>query len=139
MCATTKETTCGPDYSHSMAGHLGITFLPAGDDTTVRAEMPVDHRTSQPFGVLNGGASLALAEIVAGHGSLMLCRGGERACGMQVSGNHLASVPVGGTVRATGRLLHRGGSSHVWNVDITTSEGLLVSTVRVTNFIFREK
>ena len=68
-----EETTCKPDYSNSMAEHLGIRFMPSATDE-VRAEMPVDHRTSQPFGMLNGGASLALAEIAAGHGSMSLCR-----------------------------------------------------------------
>lgn len=133
-----EETTHTPDYSSSMAGHLGIRFLPS-DDERIRAEMPVDHRTSQPFGMLNGGASLALAEIVAGHGSLSLCREGEYACGVQVSGNHLSAVPVGGTVLATGTLLHRGSSSHIWNIDITTPQGQLVSTVRVVNFILKKK
>lgn len=87
-----EETTCKPDYSNSMAEHLGIRFLPSTEDA-VHAEMPVDHRTSQPFGMLNGGASLALAEIVAGHGSTSLCREDEYACGVQVSGNHLSAVP----------------------------------------------
>ena len=57
-----EETTCKPDYSNSMAEHLGIRFLPSTEDA-VHAEMPVDHRTSQPFGMLNGGASLALAAM----------------------------------------------------------------------------
>ena len=57
-----EETTCKPDYSNSMAEHLGIRFMPSATDE-VRAEMPVDHRTSQPFGMLNGGASLALAGL----------------------------------------------------------------------------
>ena len=113
-----EETTCKPDYSNSMAEHLGIRFLPSTEDT-VHAEMPVDHRTSQPFGMLNGGASLALAEIVAGHGSMSLCREDEYACGVQVSGNHLSAVPVGGKVFATGKLIHRGRSSHIWNIDIS--------------------
>ncbi len=93
-----EETTCKPDYSNSMAEHLGIRFLPSTEDA-VHAEMPVDHRTSQPFGMLNGGASLALAEIVAGHGSMSLCREGEYACGVQVSGNHLSAVPVRQSIR----------------------------------------
>lgn len=131
-----EETTCKPDYSNSMAEHLGIRFLPSTEDA-VHAEMPVDHRTSQPFGMLNGGASLALAEIVAGHGSTSLCREGEYACGVQVSGNHLSAVPVGGKVFATGKLIHRGRSSHIWNIDITTPQGQLVSTVRVVNFILK--
>ena len=57
-----EEITCKPDYSNSMAEHLGIRFPPPTENA-VHAEMPVDHRTSQPFGMLNGGASLALAEI----------------------------------------------------------------------------
>ena len=133
-----EETTCKPDYSNSMAEHLGIRFLPSTEDA-VHAEMPVDHRTSQPFGMLNGGASLALAEIVAGHGSTSLCREDEYACGVQVSGNHLSAVPVGGKVFATGKLIHRGRSSHIWNIDITTPQGQLVSTVRVVNFILKKK
>lgn len=136
---TVKTITDMPDYSHSMAGHLGITFLPCREEGSVQAEMPVDHRTSQPFGMLNGGASLALAEMVAGHGSLMLCREGEVPCGIQVSGNHVSQVATGETVTATGRLVHRGHSSHVWNVDVTTSEGRLVSTVRVVNLIVRKR
>ncbi|WP_455674953.1 PaaI family thioesterase [Phocaeicola sp.] len=135
---TIEETTCTPDYSNSMVGHLGITFLPS-DDGKVYAEMPVDRRTSQPFGMLNGGASLALAEIVAGHGSLQLCQPGEYACGVQVSGNHISTVAVGGKVLAKGELIHKGSSSHIWNVDITTPEGKLVSTVRVVNFIIAKR
>lgn len=73
-----EETTCKPDYSNSMAEHLGIRFLPSTEDA-VHAEMPVDHRTSQPFGMLNGGASLALAEIVAG-AWLYVAMPGRRIC-----------------------------------------------------------
>ena len=97
------------------------------------------HGRTQPFGMLNGGASLALAEIAAGHGSMSLCREGEYACGIQVSGNHISSVPVGGKVIANGQLIHRGNSSHIWNIDITTPEGKLVSTIRVVNFILKKK
>ena len=56
-----------------------------------------------------------------------------------VSGNHLSAVPVGGKVFATGKLIHRGRSSHIWNIDITTPQGQLVSTVRVVNFILKKK
>lgn len=121
-----------------MAEHLGIRFLPPEGDV-LRAEMPVDRRTSQPFGILNGGASLALAEILAGHGSMLICKDGELPCGMQVSGNHLSTVPTGGTVVATAQLIHHGVSTHIWNVDITTPEGKLVSTARVVNFILKKK
>lgn len=124
----------------SMTEHLGIVFLPDdGEGNTVRAEMPVDHRTSQPFGMLSGGASLALAEMLAGYGSLKRCGKGRRPCGIQVSGNHVSGVKSGGKVIATGTLVHRGQSSHVWNVDVRTPEGRLVSTVRVVNMILNDE
>lgn len=134
-----EETTCKPDYSNSIGRTLGLSdscrlppmrYVPKCLSTTV---------LHNPLAMLNGGASLALAEIAAGHGSMSLCREGEYACGIQVSGNHISSVPVGGKVIANGQLIHRGNSSHIWNIDITTPEGKLVSTIRVVNFILKKK
>lgn len=104
-----------------------------------KPQMPVDERTCQPFGILNGGASLALAEIVAGHGSIPLCSANEMPCGIQVSANHLHMVPKGEFVIATGRLIHRGRTSHLWNVDITNQEGKLISTARIVNQIVKKR
>lgn len=126
-------------YKNSMIGHLGITFIQSDDENIVKATMPVDSRTSQPFGLLNGGASLALAESIAGHGSYSLCEEGTYAVGAQVSANHLSSVPVGETVTGIGTLIHRGKSSHVWNVDIVSQNGKLVSSVRIVNFVYNKK
>ncbi len=124
-------------YRGSMLEHLGIRFLSCEEGRVV-SEMAVDHRTMQPFRVLNGGATLALAEMTAGHGTYMLCEEGDQPCGMQVSGNHVSSAPVGTNVIATATMLHRGRTTHVWNVDVTTPEGKLVSTVRVVNFIMKK-
>ncbi|MGL4853007.1 MAG: PaaI family thioesterase [Phocaeicola sp.] len=118
----------------SMTENLGIVFLSA-TPTTVCAEMPVDQRTCQPYGFLNGGASLALAEICAGHGSMQICPQGSFPCGMQVSGNHLAPVPVGEKVIATATLIHQGKKSHIWNVDIKNEREELISTARIVNYI----
>ena len=126
-----------PDMSHSMGGHLGIIFTEIREGY-VKASMPVDERTCQPFGILNGGASLALAEMVAGHGSAPLCPPGEIPCGIQVSANHLRIVPKGVSVEATGTLIHRGRTLHTWNVDITDPEGRLVSTARIVNKIIKK-
>ncbi len=128
--------TPNKEAPRTMAENLGIEFLP-DDGDEVRARMPVDHRTSQPWGLLNGGASLALAEILAGHGSLGLCGPGERPCGVQVSGIHVSPAMAGSDVFARARLIHRGASTHVWNVDITTGDGRLVSTARVVNRVSR--
>ena len=100
--------------------------------------MPVDHRTRQPFGILHGGAPLALAETVAGLGSMLSIKPEEYAVGMQVSGNHISSAHEGDTVRAVATIVHRGRSSHVWNVDVFTSTNKLVSTVRVVNSILKK-
>lgn len=127
-----------PDLSDSMGAHLGIKFQTV-QEGYVKATMPVDARTCQPFGVLNGGASLALAEIVAGHGSVPLCSPNQMPCGIQVSANHVRMVRTGSYVEATGRLIHRGRTSHIWNVDITDPEGRLVSTARIVNQIVKKR
>ncbi len=121
---------------HALMGNLGIQYTYA-DDTRVEATMPVDERTRQPFGVLHGGATLALAETLAGVGSLLLCQPDEVAVGMQVSGNHVSSAHQGDTVRAVATIIHKGRSSHVWNIDVFTSTGKLISSVRVVNSIIK--
>lgn len=123
----------------SLEDHLGIVFLPMDGDGTIHAEMPVDHRTCQPYGTLHGGSSLALAESLAGHGSLKICAPDEVAFGMQVSGNHIAPVRVGGKVKACGKLMHKGSQTHIWDITITTTEGRLVSSIRVVNYIKKRK
>lgn len=122
----------------TLMGNLGIQYTYASNDR-VEATMPVDHRTRQPFGILHGGASLALAETVAGMGSMLICGGDEFVVGMQVSGNHISSAHEGDTVRAVGTIVHKGRSSHVWNVDIFTSTEKLVSSVRVVNSVTKRK
>ena len=96
--------------------------------------MRVDGRNRQPFGFLSGGASLALAENVAGVGSLALCPG-KISVGINVSGNHVKAVLEGDCVEATARLLHKGRTLHQWQVTICNSEGELISSVSVTNYI----
>lgn len=126
-------------YKNSMIGHLGISFVESREDGVVRATMPVDNRTCQPFGLLNGGASLALAECIAGHGSSLICGENGFAVGVQVSANHISSVPVGEVVTGVGTLIHKGKSSHVWNVDVMSQDDKLVSSVRIVNFVYSKK
>ena len=121
--------------NNTLVGNLGILYTSISEGK-IEATMPVDNRTRQPFGVLHGGATLALAETVAGMGSLLLCKADEIVAGMQVSGNHISTALEGDTVRAVANIIHRGRSSHVWNVDIYTSTSKLVSTIRVVNSIF---
>ena len=117
---------------------LGMEFISTPEDDTCMARMKVDERNRQPFGFLSGGASLALAENVAGVGSSALCP--RCACvGIEVSGSHVKAVAEGDSVTAYARLLHRGTTLHVWNVDIKDSSGELISNVRVTNYIIKKK
>ncbi|RHJ91321.1 Cof-type HAD-IIB family hydrolase [Parabacteroides bouchesdurhonensis] len=123
---------------HALMGNLGIQYTYASEDR-IEATMPVDERTRQPFGILHGGATLALAETVAGLGSMILANPDEIVVGMQVSGNHMSSAHEGDTVRAVGTIIHKGRSSHVWNVDVFTSTDKLVSSIRVVNSILKKK
>jgi hypothetical protein len=126
-------------FANTLMSNLGIccTKLAKG---YVEATMPVDLRTRQPFGVIHGGASLALAETVAGLGSVLLCEDGEMQVGMQVSGNHIASTPEGDTVRAQAHIIHKGRSTHVWSVEIfSTKSGKLICSCRVLNSILRKR
>ena len=143
ILATIKPTEIPLDQlnaraKHALMGNLGIQYTYASEDR-VEATMPVDERTRQPFGILHGGATLALAETVAGLGSMILAKPDEMVVGMQVSGSHVSSAHEGDTVRAVGTILHKGRSSHVWNVDIFTSTDKLVSSVRVINSILKKK
>lgn len=120
----------------SILGALGISFDTPSRPEEVRGRMPVDERTCQPYGCLSGGASLALAESLAGWGSALLLSGDEKPVGVSVSANHVSAAPRGGRVVGTASLVHRGRTTHVWNVDIRDeATDRLVSTVRVLNHI----
>ena len=126
------------ESSPNLSTALGMEFISTPDDDMCMARMRVDERNRQPFGFLSGGASLALAENVAGVGSSALCPG--CACvGIEVSGSHVKAVAEGDTVTAYARLLHRGTTLHVWNVDIRDTTGDLISNVRVTNYVIKQK
>ena len=117
---------------------LGMEFVSTPEDDVCMARMRVDERNRQPFGFLSGGASLTLAENVAGVGSCSLCPG-QMCVGIEVSGCHVRAVSEGDTVTAIAHLQHRGSTLHVWNVEITNSSGELISTVRVTNYVINVK
>ncbi len=117
---------------------LGMEFISTPDDDMCMATMKVDERNRQPFGFLSGGASLALAENLAGVGSSSLCPG-KICVGINVSGSHVKAVAEGDTVTALARLVQKGKTLHVWNVEITDSKGRTISVVSVTNYIISPK
>ncbi len=113
---------------------LGIEYLVV-EEGYVKAKMPIDERTKQPMGLLHGGGSLALAETVAGIGSAIIVDLQlNDVRGSHLSANHVRAGKDG-WVFAEAQLLHRGRNTHIWNIDITDEDGLLVSTCRLTNFI----
>ncbi|HCD77541.1 MAG TPA: competence protein ComA [Prevotella sp.] len=117
---------------------LGMEFISTPDDDMCMARMKVDERNRQPFGFLSGGASLALAENLAGVGSTALCPG-KICVGISVSGDHVKAVEEGDTVTALAHLVSKGRKLHVWDVQINNSNGELISTVHVTNYIITPK
>lgn len=117
---------------------LGMQFISTPDDDICMATMKVDKRNRQPFGFLSGGASLALAENLAGVGSSALCPG-KICVGISVSGDHVKAVEEGETVTALAHLVSKGRKLHVWDVQISNSSGELISTVHVTNYIITPK
>ena len=111
---------------------LGIECLEIGSDFLV-ARMPVDARTHQPMGLLHGGASMALIESIGSMGSsLLLDLEREQPVGVEINANHVRAVTKG-HVRGTGKLVHGGKRTHLWQVDIhDEATGKLVCTGRLT-------
>lgn len=120
-----------------LSNTLGMEFISTPDPNTCQARMKVDERNRQIFGFLSGGASLALAENLAGVGSLALCP--NNICvGINISGSHVKAVLDGDTVTATAHILHKGKTLHQWHVDIRNEAGDLISSVEVTNFVMNK-
>ena len=126
------------ERSPNLSTALGMNFINTPEDDLCMATMKVDERNRQPFGFLSGGASLALAENLAGVGSSSVCPG-KICVGISVSGEHVKAVIEGDTVTAYARLVSKGRALHVWDVHIKDSAGDLISTVHVTNYIITPK
>ena len=110
---------------------LGIVFTEIGADF-VRGTMPVDARTRQPYGLLHGGASVALAETLGSVGAGMCVDRARQLCvGQEINANHLRSVRSG-IVTGTARPRHVGARSQVWSIDIVDDSGALVCISRLT-------
>ena len=114
-----------------LGGHIGIELTELTPDRVV-ATMPVDERTRQPFGILHGGASAALAETVASLGALQnIDRETQAVVGVELNANHVRAKSEG-TVTATATPLHRGRRTQVWDIRIEDEEGKLICASRCT-------
>jgi 1,4-dihydroxy-2-naphthoyl-CoA hydrolase len=118
-------------FKNTLLEHLGIELTRIGDDF-LEAKMPVDRRTHQPFGLLHGGASVALAESLGSFAAHLTLDDQNKYCvGLEINANHLRSVRSG-FVTGTARPLHIGRSTQVWEIKITNEQQDLVCVSRIT-------
>jgi len=131
---TVEDLNC--TRAGTMLEHVGIAFTEIGDDF-VRGTMPVDGRTRQPYGLLHGGASVALSETLGSTGATLCVDTEEYQCvGQEINANHVRAARTG-IVTGTARPVHLGRHSHVWSIDIVNEAGKLVCISRLTVAIIR--
>jgi len=116
--------------ANSMVDHLGIQFTEVGPDF-VKATMPVDERTVQPFGVLHGGASVALSETLGSAASYGCVDDSKICVGIEINANHVRQAKSG-MVEGVARPVHVGSTLQVWQTYIHDAEDRLISTGRIT-------
>lgn len=122
----------------NMGQHLGMEFIEIGTNY-LKATMPVDHRTKQPYGLLHGGASVALAETVGSVASALVINPQQFICvGVEINANHLKAVKEG-FVTATATPFHLGATTHVWNIQIENNKGQLICISRLTVSVLKNK
>ncbi|MFB6467551.1 hotdog fold thioesterase [Cytobacillus sp. Hz8] len=124
--------------TNTLINSLGIEVIELLKGKVV-ATMPVDERTRQPFGLLHGGASVALAETVASIGAFELVdKETEAVVGLEINANHIKGKRDG-VVTATGTVLHQGRTTMVWDIRITDEEGNLICVSRCTMAVIKQK
>lgn len=114
---------------------LGISFTAVGDNS-LTATMPVDASNHQPFGLLHGGASVALAETVASSAGYLAVGDDQGVVGLEINANHVRGVRSG-QVTATATPQHLGATTQVWNIEIVNDKGQLVCTSRMTAAVIK--
>ena len=135
-----KRTPDLDELKRSMQGtlleNLGLTLEGVGDDW-VSVRMPVDHRSIQPYGILHGGASVALAESLGSLASALCIEdlSTHTPVGVEINANHLRPVPNGQFVIGTLSPIRIGRRMHVWNIEIRDPEKKLVCISRLTIMI----
>lgn len=127
------------NYKDTLMDSLGIKITEMSEDQVV-ATMPVNEATRQPFGILHGGASVALAETVASSGTyhLLINKDKEYAVGIEINANHVKRK-TDGVVTAVGKPVHRGQTIIVWDIRIMNESGELICIARCTMGVFPKK
>ena len=117
-------------HTGTAVDHLGIEFLEVGDDF-IKARVPVDKRTQQPYGLLHGGVSVVLAETLGSCGAVYAAPEGHRAVGLDINANHIKGA-TSGWVTGIARPVHIGRTTQVWQIDLTNDAGELTCVSRIT-------
>ncbi|MEN8139120.1 MAG: PaaI family thioesterase [Bacteroidota bacterium] len=116
---------------------LEMEYIDLGEDF-LKAKMPINSRVYQPMGILHGGATAALAESVGSAASAVLMKSNEHDIrGIELAINHIKSKKEG-ILYATAKLMHKGNTLHLWQVEIKDEEDKLISLAKITNIV-REK
>ncbi len=115
---------------NTAASHLGIEFLEVGDDF-IRARVPVDSRTVQPYGLLHGGVAVVLAETLGSCGAHFSAPEGHRTVGLDINANHLKGTTSGWVTGIT-RPVHIGRTTQVWQIELSNDAGELTCVSRIT-------
>lgn len=124
--------------TNTLGEQLGMQFVEIGENY-LKATMPVDKRTHQPYGLLHGGASVALAETIGSVGSALIINPDKMICvGLEINANHVRGVKDG-FVTAVATPLHLGGSTHVWDIKIYDNKERLVCVSRLTVAILKKR
>ena len=116
--------------ANSAVTHLGIEFLEVGD-AFIRARVPVDERTRQPYGLLHGGVSVVLAETLGSCGAAYAAPEDHRTVGLDINANHLKGTTSGWVTGIT-RPVHIGRSTQVWAIELRNDAGELTCVSRIT-------
>ena len=125
--------------SHSMVDTLGIEFTSLKKDE-IKATMPVDRNTVQPFGILHGGASVALAETLASLGAwLNVDVGKKTSVGVEINANHIRAMRKGTSVAGVAYPISKGRKIHVWETKIYSPDEKLVCISRCTLAIINQR
>ena len=127
-----------PLFKDTMAEHLAIEWTEVGENY-IKAKMPVDHRTKQPYGLLHGGASCVLSETIGSVASAMVVDHSKFICvGMEINANHVRSARAG-FVNGIATPLHLGSNTHVWDIKIYDEIDKLVCVSRLTVAVIPRK
>jgi 1,4-dihydroxy-2-naphthoyl-CoA hydrolase len=132
-----KISDLGAIEPGTMAEFLGMEWTELGGDY-VKIKMPVDQRTKQPYGLLHGGASCALAETIGSVASQLVLDPNKFICvGLEINANHIRSARTG-YVTGIARPLHLGGTTHVWDIKIYDDAEKLICISRLTLAILKK-